>query len=100
MAKDRYISDLFRKVYQYAQLLNPNMIFILSAKWYTFTPPFTGVRPEDLATEEEIAAKRQARAQQQQAMQAAQVASKGYKETNEVPEQGSPAEKVMTGMGA
>lgn len=33
MAKDLYISKLFQKTYQYAQLLNPHAIYILSAKY-------------------------------------------------------------------
>ncbi len=33
-AKDLYVSDLFRKSLKYASSLNPNMIFILSAKYH------------------------------------------------------------------
>ena len=57
-----------------------------------------GVNIDDMATEEEVAAKRQARAQQEAAMQAAQaaeVASKAYKDTTGAPEAGSPAEALM-----
>jgi hypothetical protein len=32
-AEELYTSDLFRKSYQYARSLNPDMIFILSAKY-------------------------------------------------------------------
>lgn len=32
-AKDLYVSNFFRKAYRYAQLLNPDRIFILSAKY-------------------------------------------------------------------
>lgn len=58
-----------------------------------------GVKTEHLATEEEIAAKRQARAQQlqqQQALQMAEVASKGYKDTRQTAEEGSPAGELQT----
>lgn len=37
-AKDLYISDLFKKSYRYAQLLNPDNIFILSAKYGLLEP--------------------------------------------------------------
>ena len=32
-AKDMYISNLFKKLFAYAQLLNPDLMFILSAKY-------------------------------------------------------------------
>lgn len=60
-----------------------------------------GVNIEDIATEEERKAKRQARAQelQQQKIAAmAQVASESYGKTTKTPEKGSPAEKVMAGL--
>ncbi len=37
-AKDLYISDLFKKSYRYAQLLKPDNIFILSAKYGLLKP--------------------------------------------------------------
>ena len=37
-AKNLYISDLFKKSYRYAQLLNPDNIFILSAKYGLLEP--------------------------------------------------------------
>ncbi len=37
-AKDLYISDLFKKSYRYAQLLKPDNIFILSAKYGLLEP--------------------------------------------------------------
>jgi hypothetical protein len=43
-AKDLYTSDLFRKNYQYAVTLNPDMIFILSAK-YGLLSPETMIEP-------------------------------------------------------
>ena len=60
-----------------------------------------GVNEEDLATEEEVAAKRQARAeqlQQQQAAQMAAVAAKGYKDTSQAAEEGSPAAELQGAM--
>ncbi len=57
-----------------------------------------GVNEEDLATEEEVAAKREARAQQlqqQQLMAAAQVGSKAYKDTSGAAEEGSPAAELQ-----
>jgi len=59
-----------------------------------------GVNIEDMATEEEREAKRQARAQklqQQEMMMAAQAAGKAYKDASGSPEEGSPAEAVMAG---
>jgi cytoplasmic iron level regulating protein YaaA (DUF328/UPF0246 family) len=44
MAKDLYISDLFQKTYQYAQFLNPDAIYILSAK-YGLLPPDRIIEP-------------------------------------------------------
>ena len=38
MAKVLYSSDLFQKMYQYAQMLTPDMIFILSAKYGLLVP--------------------------------------------------------------
>lgn len=61
-----------------------------------------GVNVEDIATEEERDAKRKARAQelqQQKIAAAAQIASEAYGKTSGAPEKGSPAEKVMAGMG-
>ena len=57
-----------------------------------------GVNEEVLASEESLAAKRQAAAeqlQQQQALQAAQVAAEGYGKTTDTPQPGSPAEALM-----
>lgn len=57
-----------------------------------------GVNEEDLATKEEVAAKRQARAQQLQQQQAAQIAAiaaKGYKDTSQAAEEGSPAAELQ-----
>lgn len=62
-----------------------------------------GVNEEDLATEEEVASKRQARAQQLQQQQAAEmaaVAAKGYKDTSQAAEEGSPAAELQEVMGA
>lgn len=61
-----------------------------------------GVNIEDMATEEEISAKREARAQdlqEQKAMMAAAAASKAYKDASGKAEEGSPAEAVMAGEG-
>ena len=61
-----------------------------------------GINEEDMASEEEVTAKRQARAQQlaeQQALQLAGAASEGYSKISKAPEKGSPSEKVMTGIG-
>lgn len=63
-----------------------------------------GVNEEDLATEEEVAAKRQVRAQlqqQQQATQMAAIVAKGYKDTSQAAEAGSPAaelQEALTGV--
>lgn len=60
-----------------------------------------GVAEEDLATEDEVAAKRQARAEQlqkQELMAAAQVAGKAYKDTSGAAEEGSPAEALIGAM--
>ena len=57
-----------------------------------------GVKEAHIATPDEIAAKRQARAQQQQAamaMQAAQAAGKAYGPMSKAPEQGSPVGEMM-----
>ena len=57
-----------------------------------------GMKVEHLSTEEEIAAARQARAQelqQQQALQMAQIAAEGYKKTSGKAEEGSPAAELM-----
>lgn len=62
-----------------------------------------GVNAEDIATDEEIAAKREARAQQQAAQQAlemAQAMGQGYKDTSKAAEEGSPAQGVMEAIGA
>ena len=45
-AKDLYISALFKYNYQYAQLLNPDRIFILSAK-YGLIDPDDEIEPYD-----------------------------------------------------
>lgn len=37
-AKDLYASPLFRKAYKYAESLNPDKIFILSAKYHLLDP--------------------------------------------------------------
>ncbi len=60
-----------------------------------------GVNEEDLATEDEVAAKREARAQQlqqQQLMAAAQVGSKAYKDTSGAAEEDSPAAELQEAM--
>jgi hypothetical protein len=60
-----------------------------------------GVNVGDIASAEEIAAKRQARQQaamMQQAAQAAEVASNAYAKTSKKAEEGSAAEQVMAGM--
>lgn len=60
-----------------------------------------GVNEEDLATKEEVVAKRQARAQQLQQQQAAQmaaIAAKGYKDTSQAAESGSPAAELQEAM--
>lgn len=57
-----------------------------------------GVNSADMATPEEVAAKRQARAAQaqaQMAMAAAQTAGKTYKDGTKAPEEGSPAAALM-----
>jgi hypothetical protein len=57
-----------------------------------------GVNPEDMATAEEVLAKREARAQQlqeQKALEMAAMAAEGYGKTNQAPEAGSPAGEVM-----
>jgi hypothetical protein len=57
-----------------------------------------GVNIGDMATPEEIAAKREARAKQQAAqemMQAAETAGKAYKSATTAPEPGSPAEELV-----
>lgn len=61
-----------------------------------------GVNIEDIATEEEVAAKREARAkdlQEQKLAQLAASASDVYGKTTKKAEEGSAAEKVMAGMG-
>lgn len=61
-----------------------------------------GVNAEDIATAEERQAIRQARqedSQRQQALMAAQVASKAAKDGSTSPEEGSPTEALMAGMG-
>ena len=61
-----------------------------------------GVSIEDMTSEEERNAKRQARAeaqQRQEAMQMAQIAAQGLGQTSKKPERDSPAEKVMESMG-
>jgi len=60
-----------------------------------------GLKVEHLATPEEVAAKRAARAQAQQAEQALAMASavaEGYSKTQKSPEAGSPAGEVMEGL--
>jgi hypothetical protein len=62
-----------------------------------------GVHHQDMATEEEVAMKQEARAKQlaaQQALQAAEAAAKGYGQTNKAPEEGSLAGKAMEAIGA
>ena len=57
-----------------------------------------GVNIDDVATEEQVAAKREARQKQQAAAMAAQVAqmaAKGYSQTNKAPEAGSLAGELM-----
>lgn len=60
-----------------------------------------GVKVEHLATEDEIAAKRQARQaelQQQRMLQLAQTAGGAYKDTSKRAEEGSPAEELVGAM--
>lgn len=60
-----------------------------------------GVHLEDIATEDEVAAIRQARQEAleaQQAQEAAQAAAEGYKQTTGAPEEGSPAGELMATM--
>ena len=57
-----------------------------------------GVNEEDIASEEQVAMKQQARAaalEQQQLMEAAQMAGQAYPGATKSPESGSPAEAVM-----
>jgi len=57
-----------------------------------------GVNEDVLATEDEIVAKREARAQQQQMMNQNEIlktATKGYKDAKDAPEEGSPAAMLM-----
>jgi hypothetical protein len=57
-----------------------------------------GVNEQDIATEEEVAAKRQARAealQAQQALEVTQTAAAAYGQTTKAPEQGSAAEQLQ-----
>ena len=60
-----------------------------------------GINAEDMATEEEVEARRLQRRQQQQQMelQLAEMAAKGYGQTNTAPEEGSPAKAVMEAVG-
>jgi hypothetical protein len=61
-----------------------------------------GMKVDHLNTPEEKAALKQQRAkeqQQMQAMQAAQVVGKAYKDTTSAPEEGSAAGKIMEGAG-
>jgi len=61
-----------------------------------------GVNVEDIASDEERQAKRDARAQKQRAqeeLQAAMASSKSYKDATGAPEGGSPAEALMAGAG-
>lgn len=60
-----------------------------------------GVNADDMATADEVQAKREARAQQQQAvmaMQGAQVAADAYNKGAKAPEEGSPSEAMMGAM--
>ncbi len=60
------------------------------------------VNTEDIASEEELAARREARAaeqQRQQQLQMAQMAAEGYSKTNKTPEEGSPAKQVTEALG-
>lgn len=60
-----------------------------------------GVNTEDIATKEEVDAKRQARTarlQQQQQLQLAALAAEGYKKTSGKAEQGSPAAELQEAM--
>jgi hypothetical protein len=61
-----------------------------------------GVKNEHIASEEQVLAKREVRAKKEQEMaqmQAAQVAGQVYNQGAKAPEQGSPSEKIMAGMG-
>jgi len=62
-----------------------------------------GVNTDDISSDEEITAKRQARAQQQQQAQMmamAETGGKAYKNASGKAEEGSPAQALMAGMGA
>lgn len=61
-----------------------------------------GVAIEDIASEDEVAAKRQARAQmqqQQQELEMLQAGAASYNQTSGAPEKGSPAGKLMEAAG-
>ena len=57
MAKDLYISDFFRKAYYYAELLKPDRILILSAK-YGLLPSERIIEPYEMTLTEMNVAKR------------------------------------------
>ena len=60
-----------------------------------------GVSTEHMATEEEVAAKREQRAEaeaRQEELAALEVGAKGYKQVREAPEEGSPADKLVSAM--
>lgn len=62
-----------------------------------------GVRADNIATPEEVQAKREARQQAQQAAQAlelAQAVGQGFKDTSKAAEAGSPAQKIEEAIGA
>lgn len=61
-----------------------------------------GVNEEDIATEEEVTVKREARAeelQRQQALEMAQLAAQGYSQTTKAPEEGSAAGQIQEAIG-
>jgi hypothetical protein len=62
-----------------------------------------GVAVEDMASEDEIAAKREQRAQlqaQERALAVAQAAAQGYSQTKDAAEEGSAAREIMDAVGA
>ncbi len=52
-AKDLYISPLFKKKFSYAKSLNPDQIFILSAK-YGLVKPDDKIAPYDVLLNETV----------------------------------------------
>ena len=63
MAKDLYVSALFKKSWAYANKLKPDNIFILSAKHHLLEPE-TSIKPYNLTLNNFCAAERKAWAQE------------------------------------